>query len=65
MPASFLNLRTGASSAGLGGDNLGGKDEDMEEGLGLGELAQLTVNNEADVTYDVSVFYFRCVGNRD
>lgn len=37
----------------LGGPNA---DEDsIEEALGLGELAGLTVNNEADVSYDVSV----------
>ncbi len=61
MPASFMNLRAGAGNAGLSGDNLGGKDEDMEEGLGLGELAQLTVNNEADVTYDVRSLLLFCL----
>lgn len=30
-----------------------GGDEDIDAALGLGELAQLTVNNEAESTYDV------------
>lgn len=30
------------------------KDEDLDCTLGLGELAQLTVNNDAEATYDVS-----------
>jgi striatin 1/3/4 len=30
-------------------------DEGVDGHLGLGELAQLTVNNEAEVSYDVSV----------
>jgi hypothetical protein len=29
-------------------------DEGVDGHLGLGELAQLTVNNEAEVSYDVS-----------
>lgn len=30
--------------------------EEGDSALGLGELAQLTVNNDAEVTYDVSQF---------
>lgn len=33
---------------------ISGNDEDVDSSLGLGELAQLTVNNEAETTYDVS-----------
>lgn len=29
--------------------------EESDSALGLGELAQLTVNNDADVTYDVNI----------
>ncbi|XP_044732454.1 striatin isoform X3 [Chrysoperla carnea] len=29
-------------------------DENMDGGLGLGELAQLTVNNDAEATYDIT-----------
>jgi len=32
-------------------------DEGVDGHLGLGELAQLTVNNEAEVSYDVSGVY--------
>jgi len=31
-----------------------GDDEGLDSSLGLGELAQLTVNNEAEAAYDVS-----------
>lgn len=31
-----------------------GDDENMDGGLGLGELAQLTVNNDAEATYDIT-----------
>lgn len=31
-----------------------GNDDSLDAALGLGELASLTVNNEADTTYDVS-----------
>lgn len=31
-----------------------GNDDDIDASLGLGELAQLTVNNEAESTYDVA-----------
>lgn len=30
-----------------------GDDEGLDSSLGLGELAQLTVNNEAEAAYDV------------
>ncbi|KAG1667331.1 Striatin-3 [Nymphon striatum] len=36
----------------LGGPNA--EEDSIEEALGLGELAGLTVNNEADVSYDIS-----------
>ncbi|CAM1308836.1 STRN (predicted), partial [Pycnogonum litorale] len=36
----------------LGGPNA--DDDSLEEALGLGELAGLTVNNESDVSYDIS-----------
>lgn len=32
-----------------------GDDEGLDSSLGLGELAQLTVNNEAEAAYDVSL----------
>lgn len=34
--------------------NLKGDEENMDTSLGLGELAQLTVNNDAESSYDVS-----------
>lgn len=37
----------------------------LEEALGLGELAGLTVNNEADVSYDVSLFFYRNFHSRE
>lgn len=41
--------------AGTGGRSLGiGDDETSDTGLGLGELAQLTVNNDAEASYDVA-----------
>lgn len=41
--------------AGLSTSSGGSSDEEGVDGnLGLGELAQLTVNNEAEVSYDVS-----------
>lgn len=33
---------------------MGGNDDDVDQSLGLGELAQLTVNNEAENTYDMA-----------
>ncbi|KFM63760.1 Striatin-3, partial [Stegodyphus mimosarum] len=33
---------------------LGNEDDPLEAALGLGELASLTVNNEADTSYDIS-----------
>lgn len=33
----------------------GNEDDTLEAALGLGELASLTVNNEADTSYDVSI----------
>lgn len=33
---------------------LGGEDENIDSALGLGELAQLTVNNDAETTYDIA-----------
>ena len=42
--------------AGLTTSSGGSSDDESVDGhLGLGELAQLTVNNEAEVSYDVSV----------
>ena len=32
-----------------------GDEEFLDSTLGLGELAQLTVNNEAEAAYDVSI----------
>jgi hypothetical protein len=32
-----------------------GDEEGLDAALGLGELAQLTVNNEAEAAYDVSI----------
>lgn len=31
-----------------------GEDDNMDSNLGLGELAQLTVNNDAESTYDIA-----------
>ncbi|EFX86240.1 hypothetical protein DAPPUDRAFT_208467 [Daphnia pulex] len=42
---------TGPTPVGIGV----GDDEGVDGHLGLGELAQLTVNNEAEVSYDISV----------
>lgn len=39
---------------GLAGLTSSSDDEGVDGHLGLGELAQLTVNNEAEVSYDVS-----------
>ena len=51
-----VGIGVGADPAHLGG--LAGltssDDEGVDGHLGLGELAQLTVNNEAEVSYDVS-----------
>lgn len=33
---------------------MAGSDDDVDQSLGLGELAQLTINNEAESTYDMS-----------
>ena len=50
----------GRSIVGLGASSaarrnlMGPVDEALDSELGLGELAQLTVNNEAESTYDVS-----------
>ena len=38
----------------LTGLGIASDDEGVDGHLGLGELAQLTVNNEAEVSYDVS-----------
>ena len=43
------------SRRGYGGP--GGEEDALE---GLGELAQLTVTNEADASYDVSVLQVLC-----
>lgn len=48
---------SGSESAhlgGLAGLTSSSDDEGVDGHLGLGELAQLTVNNEAEVSYDVS-----------
>lgn len=45
-----LQRHTGIPGMGTGG---AGGDDEMDQSLGLGELAQLTVNNEAETTYDV------------
>lgn len=67
-PISNAAPVSGATPVGIGvGGNetahLGGlagltssDDEGIDGHLGLGELAQLTVNNEAEVSYDVSFF---------
>lgn len=47
----------GPARRGYGGP--GGEDDALVEGLG--ELAQLTVNNEADASYDVSIWRFYAV----
>lgn len=55
-----LNLLTASEEAGPVPDwgtpgakkPLGGEDEPLDSSLGLGELAQLTVNNEAEPGYD-------------
>jgi hypothetical protein len=38
-----------------------GDDEGLDSSLGLGELAQLTVNNEAEAAYDVSLWPTSCL----
>ena len=53
-PASSSVTTESGHLTALGGLNT--SDEEGVDGhLGLGELAQLTVNNEAEVSYDVSV----------
>ncbi|GIY46106.1 hypothetical protein CDAR_293061 [Caerostris darwini] len=47
-----LSFPPGSRRPLLGGP--GNEDDSLEAALGLGELASLTVNNEADTTYDIS-----------
>ena len=51
-----VGIGVGGEAAHLGGlAGLSSSDDESVDGhLGLGELAQLTVNNEAEVSYDVS-----------
>ncbi|XP_046649583.1 striatin-3-like isoform X3 [Daphnia pulicaria] len=52
-----VGIGVGGETAHLGGlAGLSSSDDEGVDGhLGLGELAQLTVNNEAEVSYDISV----------
>ena len=51
-----VGIGVGGEAAHLGGlAGLSSSDDEGVDGhLGLGELAQLTVNNEAEVSYDAS-----------
>lgn len=51
--AATATTPAGAHLAGLAALSAG-DEEGVDGHLGLGELAQLTVNNEAEVSYDVS-----------
>ena len=52
-----IGVGVGGETAHLSGlTGLASSDDEGVDGhLGLGELAQLTVNNEAEVSYDVSL----------
>lgn len=41
----------------MGGPDMKREGDAIDSTLGLGELAQLTVNNEAEASYDVSFFF--------
>lgn len=53
MPAVATSVVTG-SEGPLSALALAGDEEGVDGHLGLGELAQLTVNNEAEASYDVN-----------
>lgn len=53
-PQSALGVAASEAHLALGMD---ASEECVDGHLGLGELAQLTVNNEAEVSYDV-MFHF-------
>ncbi|XP_014251285.1 striatin-3 isoform X2 [Cimex lectularius] len=50
---TYLNSSSIYSSGGMNDDMKRGEGETMDSSLGLGELAQLTVNNEAEAAYDL------------
>lgn len=51
-------ISTGSGAYSADSSKRGGGDDQVDSTLGLGELAQLTVNNEAEPAYDVSLSLF-------